>query len=168
MDGGNFILFIKGVFISSLDEYVEEDTMESEYTFNEIPTKFISIEKWIDKTDILCGHCGIKHDYPPAFIPFHINYNGPKYEITIIKLLFCSFPCAATYIKENYIGAEYEKMMDMLKIACKCLTGILVDNIPFAPKREAIECYGGRTAKYTVDGFRKVVNQFMPRNKYLI
>ena len=161
------IIFIQGVYLSDMgeDESSDEDEIS---TYDTLPSHFISSECWLKKTDILCSHCGLGHDMVPVFIPQYFKSTTEGIHIAIEKILFCSFPCAATYIQNNYKSSEQENKKTGLKYVYKVFTGEDISNIPLAPRKHEIDAFGGSHATYTISRFRRHLNHLIPFSRYIL
>ncbi len=161
MDNEPILLFIKGVCpddINDINEFFNDSEgsyTDDESTFDEIPNKYTGLVTWFKKTNLLCSNCGLSHNNPPVFIPEYFTAAGEddRYNITILKALFCSFPCAATYIDRNFKEENAEQKLSGLKYIYKEFTGDDINYIPLAPFPEEIDVFGGSGASYTVNQF---------------
>lgn len=169
----HIIIFVEGVFKSdiALDGYVfdtSDSSDDDESPYDEIPLEFTDINKWITKTNILCGYCGLSHNNPPVLIPHYITYCNGQLIIKLVRLLFCSFPCAAKYINITYSGHEKYVKKSELKKVYNIFTGENIDDFPLSPDKTEIDIFGGKYATYTVERYKRFVNSLILINNYLI
>lgn len=175
MNNEPLLLFIKGVYTADIDDinefFIDSDVShtDDESMYDEIPNKYTGLVTWFKKTNLLCGNCGLSHNNPPVFIPeYFSSCDKNKCVITIYKVLFCSFPCCATYIKYTFKDEVAERCMIGLKYVYKEFTGDDIDYIQLAPIREDIDIFGGSSAKYTVRQFRHYINTLISIDEYII
>lgn len=160
------VLFIKGVYKSDILFSPDEEIFdEITSPYDEIPIKFTGLEHWITRTNVLCGHCGLSHNNVPIFL---CDYFSNTTEITIGRLLFCTFPCYMSYIKKNYTGTKYDNMVFVIKYIYHIFTGEDIAEIPLAPDPWEIDAFGGKNARFTIFQFQKHVNKLIPQSKYLL
>ncbi len=168
------VLFIEGVYTKDicLDKVICDDSETSEdevvSSYDIIPQKFMGLDVWVLQTNVLCGNCGMPHTNPPVPIPKYFNDSGEKTVVTIMKLLFCSFPCAARYIEENFVSSDRENKHGMLRYMYRIFTGTSIDVIPLSPERSQIDIYGGGDSTYTSSQYQKYVDQLIPISSYCI
>lgn len=165
------VLFIEGVFTKDItlnSSLFDSDSSEDEEksSYDKIPCKFTNLESWLTRTNISCAYCGLSHDYPPVFIPLYLTHDGANVTITLVKLLFCGFPCASKFIHKNYTGNDRERKMQGLKYVYNVFTGDDIDEFQMAPDISEIDIYGGCDATYTVNKFRGFVENLVPRDEY--
>ncbi len=167
------ILFIEGVYTRDITDSLSEsdseslDDIEEISNFDVIPHKYTSLSTWILQTNTLCGHCGMKFDTVPIFIPKYLDNTSGNLSIVISKMLFCSFPCAAKYIEDTSIGADRQNKQDMLKFIYKEFTGLTIDSIPHAPDKSEIDTYAGGDATYTSNSFKKLISKMINQHYHI-
>ena len=165
------VLFLRGVFIEDLNNINKSLALANldisrESKYNEIPRKFQGIDKWIRETNIHCRYCTFQFKSVPVFLPEYITSDT---DINIHQILFCGFPCAASYVTNNYTGYELQKMIHSLGFVYKLFTGgDNITNIPVAPNLSECEIFGGKNAKYTSQQFRDLVARLLPTMAYII
>ncbi len=170
------IIFIEGVYTSDIsdifaDSLSEDSNSDSERDVSKydiIPNKYTGLSEWPLTTNVICAHCGMTHSNPPVFIPKYFNTTSKKISITINKILFCSFPCAAKYIEDTSIGSERRNKHDMLKFVYKEFTGNDIAEIPLAPNRSEIDIFAGGDATYTSNKFVKLIEKLVSFSEYQI
>lgn len=149
------ILFLKGIseedYISIDDKANERYTQKNmdelhNYTmYNKNNIKFLSNEKWPNKTNLHCWNCDFTFDNDSIFIPIYIKEcitGGLEFGI---KGNMCSFNCAMSYIldKTTQGTAERWKYINNLKILYFIKNGIHVSDIKPAPDKFNLLKYGG-------------------------
>lgn len=168
MSDESMVLFLKGIYKKDLiaPSYENYNPEEEESAYDEIPHRFYSLDQWILQTNVLCSHCGLPHNNIPIFIPDY--FNGQNNGITIMRALFCTFPCAMSYIKKNYPGSKFDNLLIAIKYVYELFTNEKIDEIPTAPDPLEIDAFGGKNARYKMSQYQKYVNNLIPMNKYLI
>lgn len=173
MDEEPIILYIGGVYKKdalSVNFFAPSDTSDDDdyiSPYDQIPLKYTGLEYWPLSTNILCRHCCLSHNNPPVFIPEYFTTNNNSISISILRMLFCSFPCAAAYITNNYTDDTYDRLMRGLKFVYFQFTNIDIDDIPCSPYPEEIDIFGGADATYTVIQFQQLVNNLLSMENYL-
>jgi hypothetical protein len=168
MDEPPLILFIKGIYKKDLLT-VDIDSVEAEEKYNIIPTHYTGITTWIKSTNVLCSHCSLSHNWIPIPCPdYFIPSGSSNVTISLLKALFCSFPCAMTYIYEHYSGEEYEQKISGLYFIYFEFTNTKTSYIPLAPFRDEITCFGGSNATYSVKVFKQHIMSLVPFSDYIM
>ena len=165
------LLYIQGIYKNDINKYVVNpachNTEDSNY--DTIPQKYEGLVKWPRRTNVLCGHHGLAHSNVPIFIPeFFSYYDDANISINIIKLLFCSFPCASAYITNKYFGTERDNKLAGLRYIYKIFTGTNINYIPVAPDKMEITAFGGSKASYTPQSYMDHVCRLIPPASYII
>lgn len=165
------VIFIKGVFTNDIGEnFFACDSSDDEddlSTYDEIPNKYTGMDTWPQKTNLLCGNCCMSHDKQPVFIPDYFSAGGSDKNVVVVKILFCSFPCAATYIRRVYTGDIAEQKMRGLLYVYTEFTSDQIAYIPSAPQPHEIDIIGGCNALYTIHKFRKHINTLISFDQYI-
>lgn len=98
----HMILIIKGLTLKDLntiDEHIT--TNENKFSYNSIPSEFISVEEWPKYTNLLCWHCDRSVSSYPKFIPKNpYTVNGSDRCSTLGN--FDTWECAAAYTKQMF------------------------------------------------------------------
>ncbi len=165
-DNKSYVLYLRGVYLKDLltTNLEDADDVPEESPYDTIPLRFVTLDTWILQTNILCSHCGLTHNNVPVFLPEYINNNG----ITIKRVLFCTFPCAMSYIRNHYYGSNFDNLIIAIRHVYHIFTGETIIEIPYAPETHEIDAFGGKNAKYKIYEFRRIVDELVPLKKYLI
>ena len=92
---------------------------------------------WSEKTDVLCYHCC--HSFETLPVPIPISYDAYASTFQVFGN-FCSLSCAKSYLLEAENGNPHLVSL-FLKMAAD-VYGVTCD-IPTAPPRLALACFGG-------------------------
>ena len=162
----SYVLYLRGVYLKDLlnTNFDNIDDTPEDSPYDVIPARFNTLDTWILQTNILCSHCGLSHNNVPIFLPEYINNNG----ITIKRVLFCTFPCAMSYIRNHYYGPSFDNLLIGIRHVYTIFTSETIDEIPYAPETHEIDAFGGKNAKYKIYEFRKLVDELVSLDKYLI
>lgn len=147
------VLFIKGVFIKDcipIDDLFDEQILARAMdvpvdicTFTPLPTIFYNCDTWLTSTNLKCYYCDRNFDSMPIFVPKTIEPSKDGYTMST-EGCFCTFNCAA-----RYIDLHYSKIHDnlnkknMLKLLYRVMRGKYIAEIPPAPSKYDMICYGG-------------------------
>ena len=167
------ILFIKNVFLKDCmpdDDIFERQILEKLNIKSDIidyiklPTIFEGMDTWIKNTNIKCWYCDLNFNNYPIFIPRGIEKNSFKsarvYNIQTYGC-FCSFCCAASFIKLNYSKiCDYIKYIEMLKFLYKIFNNKNISDVLFAPDKYEMIHYGNKLSVEEYKGkIQEVINQ---------
>ena len=150
------VLFIKGVFIKDcvpIDDMFDARILERAKdepvfvdAFTPLPTIFHGFETWPKSTNIRCYYCDRTFETVPIFIPKTIEYSI-KYTIAT-EGCFCTFNCAIRHIDLYYIKIHDNlNKKNMLKLLYRIRYGNQVSEIPPAPSKYEMMCYGGELSQ---------------------
>lgn len=78
----------------------------SDVLLGDMPLKFTNLKNWPTRSNLLCWYCSLKSTMTPVSIPvamstYKNNENISKVEMKTIGI-FCSFPCAKSWLDLNY------------------------------------------------------------------
>ena len=149
------ILHLSGI---SIDDYIApEDIADKKFlndefiyshkefnTYEQIPSKFTSLDDWPLTTTLHCWNCDFAFDNRPAFIPTHIRSTADNCIEIGVKGNMCTFNCAARYILNiGHLNVEEKwRYQDNLSIVYFLFTGIHMQVKP-APEKTHLKKYGG-------------------------
>jgi hypothetical protein len=151
------ILFIKGVFIKDcmlIDDLFEQQIIEQLnqdeddiIVYNKIPSTFISINDWPEKTNIKCWTCDLNFDGIPVFIPKLIEPAPTEsgYSMGVLGC-FCGFNCCMSYNNtHNKKLCQNIRTREMLLFLHKIFLNYRVKEIYESPSKYMMKQYGGDT-----------------------
>jgi hypothetical protein len=165
------ILFLRGCFIgdcNSIEDMFDEQLVNqsmpeceiyqiSDTVYDEIPKRFTSKEKWINKTNIKCWSCDCNFHNVPVFVPTSLERSDSvvqTYGSMDVLGNFCSCNCAAQYINLHFTGSEKWEKHELLKLLHKMFTGSTIDYIVPSPPKTLMKQYGG---KKTQQEYREIL-----------
>lgn len=146
------ILFIKGVFIKDcipIDDIFEQQIIDQLNIDNPvdiycvIPSNFMGLDTWVQKTNLKCWYCDLKFENMPIFIPRLIEPAVSGYNIGTHGC-FCSFCCAMKYNNlHNNKLCENIRVKEMLLFLYNIFNGSKVKEIFSSPSKYEMTPYGG-------------------------
>lgn len=165
------ILFIKGITADdyndkknnlsyfSNQEQADIEILYNSYKtpkFNTIPTTFTNLNNWIKSTNLKCWYCDMNFNNVPVFIPKYINLTQSG-KILDVYGNFCSFSCAKSFLDLNKTNKHWE-MYEQLKILFYIFHNKKISDIPTAPNKYDLKCYGGTM---TENDFREKIQSLL-------
>ena len=146
------VVFLKGVSIEDykeVEDQFDERLMQNEYhaydsssfeIYDTIPSTFEGLDKWPESTNLKCWNCDFTFASRPVFIPINISEYKEGEMMTNVYGNFCTFSCAARFIKD-YMPKELNSNLVMLSRIFNKNDGI---NIIYpSPQRTIMKKYGG-------------------------
>lgn len=129
----------------------EDSLMEtmSSCMLGDIPPVYTSIKNWPSRSNLLCWHCNMKVAGVPVAIPIDLKKNNTGgIEMKVVGV-FCSFPCAKSYINIHYpkndLSSGWADKNNFLRLMFKDFHNIEPDVIPAAPSPYIMSKYCGKT-----------------------
>lgn len=110
--------------------------------YDSIPLIFNGLDKWPEKTNLLCWSCGRGIAGRPAFMPTHLQESEGRLQSTV-RGIFCTFNCVARFIEDTTSGEDMRVRLDMLSYIYSIFNGKYIPRIPPARPRFDMQQYGG-------------------------
>ena len=110
--------------------------------FDNIPKKFISLEKWPSSTNLKCWECCSYFTSSPTFIPKTMHEEAYGVVAYDIEGNFCTWNCAAKFARAKYPKTHLKYKEYMIYIY-KLVTGKSIIDIDDPPCRTSINEYCG-------------------------
>lgn len=145
----SYIIFLKGITLSDLQTSgktftnflmgdVNVNAEVQAITYDKIPDKFTTVDKWPKVTNLRCWHCSRLHNEVPKFVAYK-NINSPIGS-------FCDWPCGQAWINKKPLEHRWE-MEQQFRELHYLFTGQRIKKIlPALDKEEQVE-YGGSITK---------------------
>lgn len=140
------ILILKGVFFSDLDEIVLIPFVSDTKNYDEIPTRFTSVEKWPKSTNLKCWICDRRFGSYPKFIPTcpeKVFKNGKYDEECVPYGNFCEWDCAAAHTDAFIAPDQRADTHELLRRYEEKFTGVRKLKIPAAISKTEMKKYCG-------------------------
>ena len=168
------IIFLKGVnkddyreVEDQFDQLLLESTVNNELcttemVYKELPPLFTSLENWPTSTNLHCWNCECTFTTRPIFIPLHIKGNSNGLWDMNTHGTFCSFSCAARYIKDFMDPAIFTNLFHLYQI----FNQKEVKYIYASPRRYCVKKYGGHlTEGEYLEEIRRLENEIELQNE---
>jgi hypothetical protein len=167
-DYSEYILTLSGITTESwksIETQREEEMLTGHadhtemLTFSDsIPTVFSCMESWPIETNLLCYNCGLKFTGPPKAFPISRRETMAGIIEFNVRGNMCSFPCVRSWIDLHCRdSADRNESLRNLSLFYFMFTGRHKSDIPAAPERTLLKCYGG---PLTEDAYKQKINLF--------
>ena len=155
-------LFLEGVFKKDclVNAHTSNKVSDTDFiVYDELPKLFYGLTDWPKSCNLHCWHCSLTFDTVPVTTLSYIEPEGRFGFIGATHGVFCSFPCASSFIDREYsiLNDRVEAHGKLRFLYSEYYGTKMPSSIPPAPRKTELRKYGGKLSEAQ---FKEVINSF--------